>query len=59
MRDDVVILSRLPITRYLIDLAAPQIAFLYQPCHTVGVYYSCGAGDIHVFGAGYTRGDEP
>lgn len=48
----------LPITRHLIDLAAPQIAFFYRPSHTVRIYYSCGAGDLHVFGAADTRGDE-
>lgn len=56
--DDVVILSRLHITRHVIDLAAPQIALLYLWCHTPRVYFSRGTDDLHVFGAADSRGDE-
>ncbi len=62
MRHDVVFLSRLPITHHIIDLAAPQIAFLYLSCHRVRVYFSCGTDDLHAFGAAdtlpFTSGDE-
>lgn len=46
------------ITHCIIDLADPQIAFLYLSCHTVRVYFSCGTDDLHAFGAADTSGDE-
>lgn len=58
MCDDVVFLSRRPITLHIIDSAAAQIAFLYLSRHTVGAYFSCGTYDLHVFGAANTSGDE-
>lgn len=57
MQADVVFLSRLLITRHLIGLAAPQIAFLSHLCHPVRVYYSCGAADLRVFGVADSHGD--